>query len=356
MKNMNSIEEPGGGTSVASTLAPAAQQKLRLALVGCGANTRTNHLPAARAAAWIEPVALVDQRISRAQQLAQEYSVGHVFDDYRAVTGVADAAVIALPNYLHAPVAINLLKSGVHVFVEKPMALNTAECDAMIAAAETSGATLAVGLEFRYFAEFQFIKRFLSAGLLGPIKSFDMRLGVIFDWPLETDYLLHRGEAGGGVLMDLGVHVLDLLLWWLGDYRGVKYADDARGGVEANSLLEMQLASGASGKVELSRTRNLRNSFIVAGERGGLEIALWNDNPEVRLILNKNDSLLRGRIENKSGALTCEEAFIAELEDFAQAIQQRRAPMISGHEARQSIALIQTCYENRRPLRLPWSF
>jgi predicted dehydrogenase len=235
------------------------------------------------------------------------------------------------------------------------MALSTRESDAMIAAAAGSGATLAVGMEFRHMSDFQFVKRFLGAGLLGAIRSFDMRMGVIFDWPLETDYLLYKEKAGGGVLMDFGVHLLDLLLWWLGDYTNVRYADDARGGVEANCTIEIELM-GAAGTVELSRTRNLRNSFIVSGERGRLEVALWTDHAKVRLLLNDGTTTLSGHVENKLGVSTCEQAFTAELEDFAGAIQERRAPLVSGCEARKSIELIQTCYENRRNLRLPWSF
>jgi predicted dehydrogenase len=334
----------------------AAGRKLKLAIIGCGAVARTNHLPAALASAQLEPVALVDAVASRAEKLAVENRVPHAFDDYRRVIGLADAAVVAVPNHLHAPVAVELLHHGLHVLVEKPMGLNTAECDAIIAAARASGAALAVGLEFRYFTDSQFIKDFLAAGLLGPITSFDLRLGMVFNWPLASDYLLHKETAGGGVLMDFGAHVLDLVLWWLGDYAKVRYADDSRGGVEANCSMDLEMTSGALGVVELSRTRTLRNSFIVTGERGRLEVALWTDDPLVRLGLHGGRATLAGRIEQKSDVMSCEDAINAELEDFAAAIRELRAPRVNGSEARKSIALIQACYENRRSLKLPWSF
>lgn len=330
--------------------------KLKLALIGCGAMTTINHLPVVSSSDRVTAEVLVDKSTGRARELAKEYGVPFVIDDYRKIVGAAEGAIVALPNHLHAPVAIELLGHGIHVFVEKPMALRTSECDAMIEAARSSRAILAVGMEFRFFSASQFVKHFLAAGLLGHITGFDLRLGLVFNWPLESDYLFYKDTAGGGVLMDFGVHTLDLLLWWLGSYEKAVYADDSMGGVEANCEIQLEMANGAAGVVELSRTRNLRNSCIVTGERGQLEVQLWTENPEIRLELNGHRMGLYGRVRQQDGIATFEEAFQREIADFANAMQQGSEPFVTGQEARKAIELIETCYAIRHCLRHPWSF
>src|SRR6185295_2968430 len=96
-------------------------------------------------------VALVDRDLERARALARKWGVPRAAADAGDVAGEIDAAIVALPNHLHAPVTVELLRRRVPVLVEKPMAPTVAECDAMIAAAAEAGVPLAVGLEFRFF-------------------------------------------------------------------------------------------------------------------------------------------------------------------------------------------------------------
>jgi hypothetical protein len=85
----------------------------------------------------------------------------------------------------------------------------------------------------------------LESGALGKIESFDFREGAVFNWPATTNSFWRRETAGGGVLADQGAHVLDLLLWWLGDFTSLTYVDDSQGGVEADCRLELSMKSGA---------------------------------------------------------------------------------------------------------------
>ena len=116
----------------------ANDRKLRLAVVGCGAVAAIHHLPALSLCRSAEAVVLVDADPGRARDLAARFGVPETSTDVRSLPGRVDAAIVALPNSLHAPVSIDLLRQGVHVLVEKPMALNVRECDAMIAAADRS--------------------------------------------------------------------------------------------------------------------------------------------------------------------------------------------------------------------------
>ena len=324
----------------------------KLAIIGCGAVTEQFHLPAL-VALGIKPVLLVDRNLQRAQDLADTFNVSRISDDYDSWVGEFDAAIVALPHHLHAPVCTDLLRRGVHVLVEKPMALTTIECNAMIAAAETGEAVLAVGLMRRFLHVAQWVKAMLDAGVLGPIESFDFREGFVYNWPVASDFFFRRETAGGGVLIDTGAHTLDLLLWWLGDVASFEYYDDNYGGVEADCELHLTLASGAKGVVELSRTRNLRNTAILRGQRGEIEVSLHSNRVTAspkEILAYRNGGVSGNRLPRQS----FEELFVLQLKDWLQAIETGQVPLVSGMEAARSIALIEACYEQHRLLKLPW--
>jgi predicted dehydrogenase len=337
--------------------------KVRLAVVGCGAVAQIHHLPAIAASERVEAAVLVDADEKRARALAERFGVPEVATDFKGLPGKVEAAVVALPNSLHAPVSIDLLRRGVHVLVEKPMAMNVRECDEMIDAARTGRAVLAVGLDFRFFDASLFVRNLLRDGLIGEIRSFDLRQGVIPRWPFATDFLLKKEMAGGGVLADFGVHVLDLLLWWLGDLTATRYRDDAMGGVESDC--EMTLATSpdgtgqvVTGQVEISRTRTLRNTCIFEGTRAKLEVGIWDPDPEIRLSIADREVTLAGRARTRhltGSALNFTDVFVRQIDDFARAIRLRREPFIPGTEGRRSLALIEACYAQRQLLELPWS-
>lgn len=327
-------------------------QRIRIAMVGCGAVAGA-HLPIIAESDAAAVTVLVDKSLDRARSLGAQHGVTAVLDDYRQVIGKADAAIVALPHHLHAPVSIELLRHGVHVLVEKPMAVTPDECDAMIAAADAGRAVLAVGHLRRFFHSSRFVKRSLESSLLGRILSFDAREGTVYSWPAASDFTF-RADAGGGVLFDQGAHTLDTLLWWLGDYRSLSYRDDSEGGVEADCEIRLVMQSGAEGIVELSRTRDLRGSVIIRGERGTLEVESKFDS-FIRLRLDGEETYLDGR------ALRCDEPgedvndiFRRQLAEFVAAIRERRAPLVSGREARRTVACLAECRAVRRPLELAW--
>lgn len=327
-------------------------RKLRLAIVGCGAITEHLHLPAIALSDQVEPTVLVDKSLPRARQLAERHGVPSAVDDYGKVIGKVDAAIVALPNYLHAPVATELLQHGIHVLVEKPLALKTIECDEMISVADKSGVILAVGLIRRFYASSQFVKDAIQGRLLGDIVRVELREGTIFRWPVASDFMFRR-ESGGGVLADLGVHALDLLLWWLGDYASVEYYDDAMGGAEADCELHLRFRCGATAIVELSWTRNLKNTCTLHAEHGLLEVGTGFD-PVVRLKIRDHDVVLAGHAKKRGAAEgRMVNAFHRQLSDFVEAILSHREPFVGGQEGKRAVELIETCRAVRQPLEHP---
>jgi predicted dehydrogenase len=201
-----------------------SKDPLSITIIGCGAVSERCHLPAVQAHPDCQIEWLVDANMDRARHLARKVEgLKGTTTDYHDVIGRIDAAILALPHSLHAPVSIELLKHGIHVLVEKPMAMSAAECDAMIEAAEEGNAVLAVGLMRRFLYSARFARWVIESGILGPVESFDFREGNIYSWPVASDFFFRKETAGGGVLFDTGAHTLDLLLWWLGDVESFQY-------------------------------------------------------------------------------------------------------------------------------------
>jgi predicted dehydrogenase len=326
---------------------------IRVGVVGAGAAAEGIHLPALARTSGVETVALVDPAADRVAHLRKKFGVPAGYADHRDAIPHIDAAILGIPHQYHGPVAIDLLEAGIHVLVEKPMALSTAECDAMIQASERSGARLAVGLLRRFAPTLRYTKDVLDSGMLGPIRSFDVREGMVFRWPVKSAAMF--SPQCGGVLADIGTHVLDLLIWWFGDVAGVDYWDDASGGVEADAVLSLEMAGGITGRVELSRTRDLRNSCIIRGERGTLEVGTKTDSI-VTLTPAGGQVSLSGRAltPNQAPPGNLADLFAWQMADFVRAIETRTAPAVPGTEARRSVAMLEACYQRRQRLVFPF--
>lgn len=333
------------------------QTKFKVAIVGCGAISERLHMPSLANRDDCEIAALVDTNEPRTKALAQQFGVAHTFSDYQALLNQnIDAAIIAAPNHLHAAISVALLNAGIHVLVEKPMAISAAECQQMTAAADAANKVMAVGHILRFAHAARFAKWAIESGILGRIVSFDIRHGFVFAWPTVSDYFLRKELCGGGVLIDLGAHTVDLLLWWLGDVATFDYYDDSYGGVEADCLLEARLKSGATGTLELSRTRDLRSTAIFRGEQAELEVS-FAQNSVVLKFLDGNigitgHAMLEG--EPLNPVQSTAELVVAEHADFFAAIKSGRQALVSGSEASRGMHLIEACYAARQPLELPW--
>ena len=327
--------------------------KPRLAIIGCGAVVEQYHLPALRRLGW-QPALLVDPDVARVRGLTRNLHRAKV-SEFLEQTHLdeIDAAIVATPPFLHAPLCMQLLHKGIHILVEKPMATTVEECHAMIAAANASGARMAVGFNYHYMPIRRWTMELLRSGLLGKIQSFDIREGFVFDWPATSDSIWRKELTGGGVLMDYGSHTLDLLLWWLGDVDTLEYLDDSYDGVEADCLLKLGLKSGAKGVIELSRTRDLRNSAIIEGTEGRIEVDL-----EENEVIEAPEQILRFRYNGMNGTrmskLIYGDMYVQQLREWLEAIREKREPAISGHDGLRSLKLIRRCYEQRQRWELPW--
>jgi predicted dehydrogenase len=169
----------------------------------------------------VEVVAAADTR-SKALSKAEKQGVECVFRDYRTMLQecALDAAIISLPNYLHEPSIIDCVERSVHVFIEKPLGRNLAECARIKAQVQKNDTLLVVGHNYRYFEHVQQLKQELDAGVLGDIEiaSLDLFTNGPFAHPLNPvpvqDWWFDAEKLGGGALLDLGYHLVDLFNWF----------------------------------------------------------------------------------------------------------------------------------------------
>jgi predicted dehydrogenase len=327
---------------------------LRVGIVGCGAVAERYHLPALAASPDVEVAACADPAIDRARALSARAG-GVATADHRDLIGLADVAIVAAPNAHHERVVVDLLAGGLHVLVEKPMARTAAECDRMITAAREHARVLAVGHDFRWFPIAEYAHDLFASGALGPVRRVDVQQSAGGRWPYASTAAL-QPSAGGGVLLDFGVHLLDLLLWWLGDLRPLRYRDDRAGGVETDCEIDLELPGAVPVRIDLSRCRTLRDTVLVECERGRVELGVFE--PAVcRLFLDGVARPLAGSVADlEFDRAPIRTVFGRQLADVVRAIRGATLPRIGGEDGRRVVSLVEACYAMRTPLERPWDF
>ncbi|HVU32052.1 MAG TPA: Gfo/Idh/MocA family oxidoreductase [Opitutaceae bacterium] len=334
---------------------------INVGLVGCGAVAELYYARAFAVLAQSNVIsvgALIDPDPERRAVLARFFPTAQPYprlEDLPPET--VTVAVIASPPRFHAAQAVQLFNDRCHVLCEKPLATTVVEAEAMLQAARTAQRTLAVGLFRRFFPALRAIGEFCTSRLFGRLQSFDVREGGPFNWPAATPSFFDRKQAGGGVLLDAGVHVLDLLLWWLGEPTHVAYADDAQGGLEATCRIELGYpAESIRGTVLLSRDWKTSNQWLLEFERATV---LWRVGEANRLEIRPRGSAdwlvssletesIRGRVPADSYP----QAFTRQVRDFIESIRIGRPPRVPGEEGLRSLRLIESCYRRRTPLAL----
>ncbi len=198
--------------------------KVKAGIIGCGFIANGKHLPSIVSLGGIEVVAFCDIVIERAQASAKEFGQPDalVCTDYREVLALTDIDVIHVctPNSSHAEISIAAMKAGKHVMCEKPMAKTAAEAKAMLDTSKETGKLLTIGYQNRFREDSLFIKGLCERGELGDVyfaKAMAMRRRGVPTWGVFMD----KEKQGGGPLIDLGTHALDLSLWMMNNYKPV---------------------------------------------------------------------------------------------------------------------------------------
>lgn len=196
-----------------------ADKKLKIAMIGAGGIATYAHAPAYEKMDNVEIVGVCDIIEERAIKMAKRLGADFYCTDYKKIFEIPglDAIDICTPNLYHSVIAIDALNAGINVFCEKPDAINTVEAQKMKEAAEKSGKVLMVMRNNRYMAVSSYLKSYIEDGKMGDIYAarcgWIRRRGI----PGKGGWFTTKALSGGGPLIDLGVHMIDLAMWFMGN-------------------------------------------------------------------------------------------------------------------------------------------
>lgn len=290
---------------------------VKIGIIGCGGIANGKHMPSLKKIKNVQMVAFCDIIEERAVKAAEEYGVegAKVYTDYKELLKDRDIEVVHVctPNRSHAFISIDAMEAGKHVMCEKPMAKTYKEAKEMLDASEKTGMKLTIGYQSRWRADSLYLKKMCEDGELGEIyygKAIALRRRAVPTWGV----FLNEYEQGGGPLIDIGTHALDLTLWMMDNYKpkmvvGTTFEklknqkdcgnawgdwDPKKFTVEDAAFGFIVMENGATIMLESSWALNIRNPkeaiTMICGTEGGADMF---DGLNINFIKNGRQCILK---------------------------------------------------------------
>jgi UDP-N-acetylglucosamine 3-dehydrogenase len=345
---------------------------VRIAIAGAGAIASRAHIPALQSVAAAQIVAIQSRTSDKAAAVAASLwptddGRPHIYDDFDAMLEREhpDAVCIFTPNRFHREYTLKAIAAGAHVLVEKPMAPTAADAAAMVDAAAAAGRILMVAMQRRYGALESIVKHAIDAGAIGRPLFFRGRLshGGPESWAPGQRWFTTASEAGGGAALDLGVHVADLAIWYLGAVTSVSgevATLDKNIDVDDTAAMVLKFTSGAIGIVEASWSSQPPLSAI---EIYGTEGRVMMGYPRLDISILRGDGseapgYTRDEIMSRFDPRDLLAPFRALAQNFIAAIEGGEPPSPTALDGLRAIEVIDACYRSARsgariPLPLP---
>ncbi|UPG62607.1 Gfo/Idh/MocA family protein [Metabacillus endolithicus] len=343
--------------------------KLRIGIIGCGGIANQKHFPAlSQFKDTCEMVAFCDVVLERAQKAAQEFGSkdAKVYEDYNELLKdeSIDIVHVLTPNVMHKPITVAAFEAGKHVMCEKPMAHNTEAAEKMMDAWKKSGKKFTIAYQNRFREEVQALHQSCEKEELGDIyfaKAHAVRRRAVPTWGVFPD----KSQQGGGPLIDIGTHALDITLWMMNNYKPVSvsgsvfhklgHLPEATEGnlfgtwdpetfeVEDSAFGYIKMENGATIFLESSWALNVLNAKEAAttlcGTKGGAEIISGMGFKDKELVYNNthNGMLVEqrkspvGNIAYFEGGANSPEAL--EAKQWLEAVREDKEPLVKPEEA-----------------------
>lgn len=352
-------------------------KKLKVGVIGAGGISHS-HIEAFRQLQDIEIAAISDPNEAKLTFVAEKYGILKRFVNWEDILKEpVDIISICSPNAFHAQQSISALKSGKHVICEKPVAMNVEEVEAIIETAKQTGNKFMAAFSQRFAPHSQFIKKMVDNGQIGEIyyvkASYLRRRGI----PGLGTWFTTKKLAGGGPLIDVGVHILDLVIYFMGCPQpelilGVTYnkfknqAVDggwppvwSRVGDKPSGVFDVEdLAAG------FIKFKNNTSLFLEASWAGnsetGLKISLMGTKAGVQYSSSSTPPLkifgeLNGVVTDTTAELPSKNVYHAEIEHFVNCVRNNTQPITTPEEIVTVIKIIQNIYksaETGKPVEL----
>jgi predicted dehydrogenase len=187
--------------------------KVRWGVLGTAKIATEHVIPAMKASAYCEVVAIASRNLARAEETARWLGLSRAYGSYEELLGAADidAVYIPLPNHMHVPWAVESLDAGKHVLCEKPVALDAEEARELLAAAQGyPGRKVMEAFMYRFHPQWQRARHIVRSGGIGELRTIQSFFSY---YNVDPDNIRNQPEAGGGALMDIGCYCISLSRW-----------------------------------------------------------------------------------------------------------------------------------------------
>ena len=336
--------------------------KIRVGVIGAGIGYV--HAKAYKGVPDAELVAIADLDKPRAEKLAKDFCVPNVYTDYKKMMKEEklDAVSVGLPNFLHKTVTIDAFKAGCHVICEKPMAMNAEEAEQMIEAGQKAKKILMIGFCHRHRADSKLLKKIITEGQLGDIyhsQIFALRRRGIPGW---GGWFTTKAKSGGGGLIDIGVHIVDLTMWEMGfpkpvavsgaeymkfghkkDYTYVSMwgARQEGGTYDVDDLASafIRFDNDATMSLEVSWAANIKSGgfySIILGDKGGAKL-----DADAPLEIYSEQY---GKLVDIQPQYAKEDNWVNQLSHFVDCIKNGKKPMSPGEHGLQVQKILDAIY------------
>ena len=325
------------------------KEKVNIGIIGLGGIAQVVHLPILHKLPNVEIGGVAELNKNRLNTVAAKYHVPKKYLNYEQLLqdGSIDAVIIATPTDTHYKIALDCIEAGKHILIEKPIARNYNEAEEIIKNAESKNVKVMVGMNLRFRPDAMMMKSLLNSGELGEL--FYVRCGWIRKQSSEQSWFMKREKAGGGVIIDLGIVLLDLALWIM-NYKNVvsvsvqKYFTETKN-VEDSAVGLIRLEGGSAINFEVS--------WSLHSDRDSLHLAAYGKNGTIHLNpLRAYRRVGSNQIDYTPSASGKEKnlfkkSYENELKHFVTSVANDSIPIISsGSEALTRMKLLEGIYQS----------
>lgn len=333
---------------------------MKVGIIGCGTIAQRVHIPVLSRLPGAELVALAETDRGRREAAGRSVPSAALFADYAELLAGPglDAVVISVPPALHAEVALKALERGLHVYIEKPLAARLADARDVVAAWRQAGVVGMMGFNYRFNPLVQTLRRHLDAGRVGPLTAvrsvFSLAAHALPEWQLSR-------AGGGGVLLDLASHHVDLIRFLFHQEISEVFARVSSRRTEADTaLLEMRLANGVPAQSLFSQCAVEEDSFEVYGQNGKLTLDRYffeqvqvtappHNKARVQQLAHRLRSFVPSRyLFDKLAAPLHETSYGSALAQFTAAVQGQGTVEVDLLDGYRSLAVIDAAEESAK--------
>jgi len=335
--------------------------RLRAGVVGCGPIAQRGHLPGLARSKKAQVVAIADLDTKALEKTAKRFHVQKTFTDYNIMLDEKlDILHVCIPNHLHSRVAIDPMRHGSNVLVEKPLTTSVEEAKQMVKVAQEMNVKLCEAKQYRYIPAVQRALRIYSEGRLGKLVSMQAQWHT--DIPLtwsHAEWYYDPQKSGGGIVSDIGIHMLDLLLLFGGPVKRVSAAGgDYLGtmGFDTSVQALLEFSGGGTGFLDVSWLAPYSKMLDIVGTAGIATIdmqyysllhANYSRNP-MRDFFHDARKIMRTarRVVNKDFFDSLPALYAALIDDLADSITSNKPPPITGEIAIRALELKEAIYKS----------